>query len=262
MGDVPLKGLVVIFDRRGSEDNGLLSIAGAVTRDVAHRRGIPHGTALVAVTVAKQRKDGRLVPHVLLHRRPDEKRISPRKLDICGGHIEGSSSILESQEKWDSVQYIERLIADTALREVAEECRIEVRRVSRLFRFEKSNLRRFGALGAFDCGLDDADAKNREYATLYSAFVPRDVVTLGASEPAEAAFEVVETVMGSGGERQVSAQELELVPFAELVHRFVENPEDFADGISRVLSRAVREHDTTKALERFLEAGLTEAGWK
>jgi 8-oxo-dGTP pyrophosphatase MutT (NUDIX family) len=223
-----------------------LRIGGVVTRDVAHYHGVPHGAVQVAVVVCKDRQ-----PHILLHKRSKWKKTAPDKWDICGGHIDATQDILQDTSAWGDQGLIEALFAETALREANEEV---VLLPNPDFRFKPEHLKCFGGPGAFECGFDDPRAENREFSALYAAFVPKDICTLAKRHKVKRIFRVTDSVGMGGKERETVALEPKLVALPELAQAFIENPDDYADGITRVLRRAVREPGTMKALTRFLES--------
>lgn len=246
------KGLIVILDRYLTSKGVRLKIGGVVTRDVAHFQGVPHGTVQVAVVVLKKIQ-GQKIPHILLHLRSQWKETSPETWDICGGHIDFDPEIVTNPKKWEAESFIEELFNSTALREANEEVRIQTRDSSE-FVFTEKHIKCFGGLGVFECGFDNPVAKNREHSALYIAFVPSDVVVVGESEKPENIFTVEDTVgVGAKVQNQV-ALGLKLIPLPELVLDFIKHPNDYADGIGRVLSRVKDEPGTMKSLVRFLES--------
>ena len=250
-GTEAMSGLIVVIARNSASQ---MHVAGVVTRDVAHTHGVPHGTALVAVVVAKREGPGRLTPQILLHRRSPRKRICPNRWDICGGHLEADAQTLDSARGWDNPGYLERLFRNTALREVNEECLMVAEGSAHSFRFEASHLQQFGDIGAFENGFDDPAARNREYSTFYVALVPPAVLTVEPLEQAKSAFRVVDSIPGPGGEEEVT--ELDLLPLAELVSRFQQNKCVFADGVARIVSHALREPATMQTIDEFLQRGI------
>ncbi len=247
-----MEHFIPIFERHLEAGGPVLRIAGLVQMDIAHHYGVPHGTAVVAVIINRV-INGLKRPHILLHKRSIYKRISPGAWDICGGHIEYNASDLKfsiqfSVDQWDDKNFIEQLYDQTALREVNE----EVRLLGSDFRFEMKHLRRFAPVGAFDQGTDDPAAFNREYSTLYAAFVPAGVLMIAESDALEKHLQVMDSIGMGGVQSEEIAVELRLVSFDDLVLDFSVNPGHYADGIGRILRRVVREPGTLKALKHFL----------
>ncbi len=252
-----MKNLVVLLERNLEEERSGLRICGTIAGSVAHKHGVPHGAVQVAVVVSKRIQSGKVSPHILLHRRSMHKAICPGTWDICGGHVDADTALIDGKDKWDDMQYIEQLFMKTAIREVNEECRINPERAARPFKFRRRNLKRFGDVGFFQSGFETPVARNenREYGTFFAAFIPRDVVTLEASETAEETFEVVDTIPSRCGESQDRSPELDLVTLHELLNRFSRNRSDYADGVARVFLRLMNEQATMNALEEFLRPG-------
>jgi len=234
---------MVIFERYLGVDGPRLRIGGVVTRDVAHYKGVPHGAVQVAVVVNKNAK-----PHILLHKRSRWKKISPNTWDICGGHVDANGGLLTDVGLWDDQAFIKDLFAKTALREANEEICI-IKRPD--FKFDEKHLRCFGGPGVFESA-----SENKEFSTLYLAFVPETIVSLTDADEVKDIFKVVDSVGIGGKSKEEIALELRLVTLIQLVREFGEKPEDYADGVARVLSRAVEEPGTGKALIEFLEEGF------
>lgn len=251
-----MRDSVVVVEPDSSQGRSGMRISCAVSRKLAHENGIPHATVLVAVVVAQRHGDGQLVPHILLQRRPDSKMISPDKWDICGGHIEATPDVLANAENSCSPAYLERLSDETAIREVNEECKVRLRSGGFLT-FRHGHLRRFGCVAEFTHGLEDRAAPNREYSTLYVAFVPLDLVILGPGDDLRGVVEFWESIPIGGGSVAV-ALDSKLLTWAELIEDFASNYGQYADGVARLLSRALREPATIQGLDKLLrrEIGL------
>lgn len=248
-----MNSMLPIFE--GFPDSGL-RIAGMVTREVAHRYGVPHGSALVAVVVGRSNSDG-TEPCVVLQKRPAWKDICPGLWDIFGGHLEVSPALLASQTPWDQVSFIENLYAETAFREVNEECLVQIDRGTRRWWFGRQHLQRFGEIGEYACGLDAPPAPNREYSSFYGAFVPPEVLTLEANH-SEIPLIACESIPVGGG--SVAADiEVTILSWSELASRFVRSPGDYADGIARILSRAAAQPSIMGGIEEFFRMGLERA---
>ena len=250
------KNLMVILERYLTPEGVRLRIGGIVTRDVAHYYGVPHGAVQVAV-VAPKVVQGRMVPQVLLHWRSRWKKTYPETWDICGGHIDAVERILTDETAWEDQRFIQGLFAATALREANEEVRL---RRHPDFQFREEHIRCFGGLGVFECGFDDPGAQNREYSALYFAFVPGDVLTVGESDDVEEIFLVEDTVGFEGQKKEEVASRLKLVSLPDLVLDFTKNPDSYADGIARILSRARDEPGTRRMLFEFVRSHYQGAG--
>jgi 8-oxo-dGTP pyrophosphatase MutT (NUDIX family) len=247
---MPMKNLMVILERYLSAEGSRLRIGGVVTRDVAHYRGVPHGAVQVAIVVLK-RTEGSLKPNVLLHWRDKRKKTSPETWDICGGHIDADETLLTNPQVWDDKNYIDTLFKNTAIREVNEEFRLLSKSG---FRFEEKDLMSFGGPGDFECGFDDPIAENREYSAFYAAFVPGELVTLEDSDDPKTFFRVGDSVGIEGEEKEAESSKLKLAIISDLVFDFTKKPDEYADGIARVLSRVASEPGTMRALVPFLES--------
>ncbi len=249
-----LTELLTIIDRSAQ---GTLRIAGLVARDVAHSRGVPHGSALVAVVVGRTAQN-RTEPCLVLQKRPACKDVCPGLWDVFGGHLAGGGAMLDERTSWEDGRYIERLYDETALREVNEECLVGAGRGRNQWQFRRQHLMRFGDIGEFEHGLKDPHRLNREYSTLYGAFVPPNVLSLGP-EASATSISACERVPASHEYRVAFAESI-CLSWPELLDRYSGAPEAFADGIGRALSRAAREPQLMQALELFLEQGLNLAG--
>ena len=245
-----MKNLMVILERYLDSDGARLRIGGVVTRDVAHYRGVPHGAVQVAILIRKRVHEN-LIPHLLLHWRDKRKKTCPETWDICGGHIDASDKLLTNPHLWDDQTYIDAVFDEAAVREANEEFRI---RSKPGFGFEHKHLVRFATPGDFECGFDDPRASNREYSAFYAAVVPTEVITLEESDDPAEFFYIHDSVGVGGEEKEAESVRLKLAVFSDVVLDFIKNPDKYADGIARVLSRAASEPGTMKALVRFLDS--------
>jgi 8-oxo-dGTP pyrophosphatase MutT (NUDIX family) len=140
------------------EDNPQAGVAaaGCVTRNVAHSIArVPHATVQV-------------IPYcpgkgVLVHQRPDFVRNAPDKWDVLGGHVSFEMGILG--EGGLAEAYLE-----TALREAREELLIAVN--GEVYLIQKKHLVQIGGLGQFTHGLNDPNARNVEFSTVYVLCIP------------------------------------------------------------------------------------------
>lgn len=249
-----LKHYLPVFERYLSPTGLSLRIVGLVQRDIAHIYGVPHGSVQIGIGIYQQDGD-QIHPYLLLHRRSPHKKVCPEKWDICGGHIELDITSMKvpfimSSDNWDDQGFIANLCLDTALREANEEFRIR----DSDFEFKRKHLRCFTVPGAFEQGIDDPCADNREYSTFYMATVPRHVLTLQKDDSLSEKVTVLDSITVVGQEYDETCPHLRLMRFPDLVQDFNRYPEQYADGIGRILSRAVREPGTIQALRQFVEA--------
>ncbi len=249
--------LMVVLERWADGKNRKLRIGGLVTRSVGHYQGVPHGAVQVVVVIRKEAGGG-VVPHICLHRRSRHKKTGGGKWDIMGGHLEADERILpdknnpEAPSSWENQELISRLFWETAVREANEEVQLK----QEAFNFTGQHLRCAGGIGGFETGFDDPGSTNREISTCYLAFIPGELLTLREGEPLGDYLEVKDTVMAGGKEIEEVAGQLKLVTFEELLRLYEEDPEEFADGISRVLKRVSREPALEEELIRLLHTGL------
>lgn len=242
--------LLPVIDRSA---RGCVQVAGLVARNIAHTRGVPHGSVLVAVVIGRLTRNG-TEPCVVLQKRPACADISPGLWDILGGHLVADKAMLPDRPLCVNESYVERLFDETALREVNEECTVGAANGLNRWRFDRQHVVRFGQIGGFEHGLNDSQSLNREYSTFYGAFVPQNVLLLstGASERSIRTQEHPSTAEAN----TVVDTESTCLSMTELASRFARAPEAFADGIGRVLSRTMRERHFMQALDNFFRMGL------
>lgn len=241
---------MIILDRYLSSNGLQLKICGTVTRGVAHFHGVPHGAVNIAIVVLKK-ADSKLTPHILLFWRDKWKKTCPETWDICGGHLEGNKKIMNDKTSWDNQKYIEELFDKTALREANEEfCIINQPE----FEFDEERIKCFGGTGAFEYGFDNPTRTNKEYSTFYIAFIPKDILVVEEQDEPEKIFRVEDTIGVGGKIRESEATKLRLLTLDELALDFTKNPSNYADGIERILKRAVNEPYTMSELNRFLNS--------
>jgi hypothetical protein len=174
---------------------------------------------------------------------------------MCGGHIDADETLLTNRQVWDDKSYIDTLFRETAIREANEEFRLLSKPD---FRFQEKHLMSFGGPGDFEFGFDDPKAENREYSAFFAAFVPGEVVTLDDSDDPKAFFQVGDSVGIGGREEEAESSKLKLVVISDLILDFIKNPDAYADGIARVLSRVASEAGTMTELVAFLESNYKE----
>lgn len=243
----------IILTRNSTPEGFQLSMAGIVTRDVAHTYGVPHGAVQVAVVIQKK-VSGELRPHILLHQRSLHKRIDPQKWDVCGGHLDADQVLLDylATEDWHNPSLIEQLLWDTALREANEE--IYFRQTG--FRFQESHLTCFGQVGMFETGFDNPTAVNREYGSFFLSFVPPEVISLQEGEKISSFVGMRDTVNINGQVEDLEITNLKLFTLEQLMTQYREQPYVFADGITRVLTRLNRSPELMEQLRILLDQPL------
>lgn len=244
-----MKKLMVILERYLDVSGTRLRIGGVVTREVAHFSGVPHGAAQIGIVLLRRVKD-EAVPHLLLHWRDKEQKVFPETWDICGGHLEATEEVLRDSDRWEDCQLIKELFVDTSLREANEEFCIPSKPN---FTFTGAEVKRFGAYGEFECGFDVPDCPNREYSTLYLAFVPASVLTLGEADDINDVVRVEESVLVDGVLEGRASKEVRLLTVADLCAEFQKGPGDYADGVGRVMTRLIEQPESFLRLTRFLE---------
>ena len=241
---------MVIIEQYLKSDGFHLRIGGVVTRDVAHFHGVPHGTALIANIILKN-MNNQLIPHILLHWRDKWKKTCPEMWDICGGHLEATNEIMSNTDSWENDKNIKDLFNDTARREANEEfCII----ANPKFEFKDENIKCFGGLGSFKYGFDNSNIVNKEYSTFYLAFVPQEILIVQEDDKLEKIIGVEDSIGISGKEYEAEASKLRLVTLPELLLNYIKKPNDFADGISRILTRLKDEPGTLKELNKILDS--------
>lgn len=243
----------IILTQNSTPEGRQLSIAGIVTRDIAHTYGVPHGAVQVAVIIQKK-IGGELQPHFLLHQRSKYKKIAPEKWDICGGHLEADQPLLDylATEDWHNSTLIENLFWDTALREANEE--IHFRHTE--FQFQRSHLICFGRIGMFETGFDDPTAINREYGSLFLSFIPPESISLEETDEVRHFVGMRDTVTINGQAEDLEITNLKLFTLDQLIAQYREQPNAFADGVSRVLTRLNRSPELTEQLRTALTRSL------
>ncbi|GAH68713.1 unnamed protein product, partial [marine sediment metagenome] len=102
-------------------EGAALQVCGCVTRTMAHAAGFPHTTVLLVPVTWDQEHGGAML---FIHKRSPHKRTCPNTWDFCGGHLsfrDWHCHCLQSQ--LDTLNLIERVAEQTALREANEELR-------------------------------------------------------------------------------------------------------------------------------------------
>jgi hypothetical protein len=193
--------------------NGKLYGMGIADAHAAHRNRWGHLTTIGVPTLV-----GTSPAVVLLYRR-GKKRACPGKLDLGGsGHVEFSFD--HDLGGFD----LEAVILRNAIREAQEELQPD-----RPHPFSSSDFHRFGEPGEWE----HDSAENKEMSTLHFIRLPND------------------RSWSIGDSNQDSVLPVEFT-FEELMSRFQEAPDDFADGAGRVLSKLSRDPQLRAAFEAVL----------
>lgn len=194
-----------------------LEVHGCVTRDLAHSEfRVPH-TSVNLVPVFQNTNE------VLIHKRSQKRRISPGKLDFGGGHVNFEPALLGGPESlWVGVE-------KTALREAREEIWITVK--DRPYIISMEHILNFTELGELTTGLDNPTSKNVEFSTGFIVSLPANAEILVMDE-----------------EETLNHEKLDL---KELLRMFQLEPDNFADGASRILSKLQDPH--SKVYKKFMD---------
>lgn len=211
-----------------------LKVCGCITRSMAHASGFPHTTVLlVPATWNEQQRQ----PVILMHKRSPHKRTCPNTWDFCGGHLTFKDWHCHClQNSLNSLDLIERIAEQTALREANEELRCNPS-----FEFRPKDIHPFKPVGYFDCETKSQTSHNVEYSTAYVVVVPKD-------------REISVWDTDKEGERRL---EVKRVSLEELLEEFKNEPTSFADGAGRILEKLV-EDDNLKSEFSKLLASITE----
>lgn len=196
-------------------DTGL-DVQGCVASRFAHSEArIPH-TSVQLIPVFRGTQD------VLIHRRSKHFRMYPDKLDINGGHVTFELGLLGGQ------QSLLEVIEYTALREAQEEIWVAVDGQPHII--SRDDIHRFTQLGE----LSVHQPKNVEYSTAFVVFLPP------SANPANHTVKVVD---GSA-----TPFECQRLPLNQVREAFRSNPDDFADGASRILTQLDQNIDLEQSL--------------
>ncbi len=208
--------------------DGLVKVFGLATRDYVHEHSLRH-LAVQIIPVALDESGNDCV--LYMHRRSRFKRTSPNKLDFAGGHVTFDESILPRLQ-WDSPVMLEKASFMTALRESQEEVHCDPP-----ITLTEETLLRFGDVCAFECDAPREDgSRNVEYSTAFVLGLPSGQrVTIRDTD--------------REGERELAVESMRL----ELVlEKFRQNPEDFADGAERVLTKVVENNELANELRKLM----------
>ena len=181
-----------------------LEVHGCVTGGLAHSEArIPH-TSVQLIPVLQGTHD------ILIHRRSANRHTYPNKQDINGGHVAfelglmiGQSSLLE-------------VVEQTALREAREEIWVAVDGQPHIL--TEADVCRFTQLG--ELAVDQP--RNVEYSTAFVVFLPE------SADPDNQTVKLYDE-----GASPFACRRL---PLDQVRDEYRADPEDFADGASRILS--------------------------
>ncbi len=254
----------ILLSRNHDNDEPKLNIVGFAHRAYVHQYGIPHGAVQILV-IAFKAIDNQLIPHFLLNKRSAEKFVDPNKWDLFGGHLELHEQLFERKweskekepvvllndflEKWGEKEVIEYLFWETALREANEEIHFR----NKTFVFSEKDLLLFDKIGNFDTGLDSPNANNREYSSCFLAIIPKTVLTLKENEDIAQHIVCMDSVSVNGEIVDMPVVQIETLTLESIIKWFSAKPDEFADGISRVLKRLIDEPALLKSLQHILE---------
>jgi 8-oxo-dGTP pyrophosphatase MutT (NUDIX family) len=197
---------------------------GAVARELAHSSfRVPHA----AVHVLPVRMG---TGEVLLHRRSARVRVGAGVWDTVGGHVAFELGMPLTAEGLSEASFA------TALRELREELLLALD--GQPYVAPPAHLRRVGAVGALQSGLDDPTAINVEYSTLYVAAIPSEA-------QAQQLFE-----LRDGSLREWLAQEA--LPWPEVVARFHEPASPCGDALARILRHTAADPGLAAELDAAL----------
>jgi len=189
-------------------DAGLLEVQGCVTALFAHQQEIPH-TTVQLIPVFKGTQD------VLLHRRAANRWLYPNKLDFNGGHVTFEFGLLNGDGA------LRQVIINNALREAREE--IWITEHGKPYIIPKSDICMFTQLGEMAV----TQPKNVEYSTGFVVFLPSNLT------PDDKSVQVVDDAPNGAVDNFASRR----IPLSQVREEFRANPDEFADGASRILSR-------------------------
>lgn len=206
-------------------DTGL-SVQGCIAALFAHEQEIPHKTVQL-MPVFKGTQD------VLIHRRGADRWLYPNKLDFNGGHVtfdfgllNGSNALLE-------------VVENNALREAREE--IWIVDNGQPYIIPKSDVCMFTQLGEMTVN----QPRNVEYSTGFVVFLPANTT------PDNNSVQVVDDSPNGAVDHFTSRR----IPLDQVREEFRADPEDFADGASRILSRLDNNPKFEQTLMDVIQAG-------
>ena len=185
-----------------------LESQGCVASRFAHSEArIPH-TTVQLIPIFQGTHD------VLIHRRAANLRMYPNVQDFNGGHVTFEMGLMGSQSN------LLKVIEQTALREAREEIWVAVNGQPHII--TQADICRFTQYGE----LAVEQPRNVEYSTAFIVFLPGNI------NANDQTVKVVDNI-----DDEISPLACRRVPLSQLRDEFRANPEDFADGASRILSR-------------------------
>lgn len=197
-----------------------LEVQGCVASRFAHSDArIPH-TSVQLIPVFRGTHD------VLIHRRPEHFRMYPNKQDFNGGHVTFELGLLTGQNA------LAEVIDYTALREAQEEIWAVANGQPHII--TPADIHRITRLGQ----LTADQPMNVEHSTAFVVFLP------ASADPTDHTVKVMD------GGTLMACQRL---PLHQVRAEFRNNPDDFADGASRILSQL----DANREFEQGLMAVMT-----
>jgi 8-oxo-dGTP pyrophosphatase MutT (NUDIX family) len=225
---------------KDSPQTGLVA-AGCVTRNVAHSEArVPHATVQVLPILGA-------TDRVLLHQRPPFVRNAPNQWDVLGGHVSFELGILSGANGLGEA-YLE-----TALREAREELLVAVKGAPHLI--QKSHLIQIGHLGQFTWGLNDPNARNVEFSTVYVLRLPPGAHLRVPFEKRDGTvlWLPYQEVVWDDLLRLYQASCQDPPPDA-----FTQSPfsEGFADGVGRILQQALDDPSLAREIGKAIKRRL------
>ncbi len=183
-------------------------VHGCMTSGLVHRLRIPH-TTVQLIPVFKGTQD------VLVHRRSASRRLYPNCIDFNGGHVSFDFALLNGSNGLLDV------IVKTAIHEAREEIWLTVD--GQPYIIPITDVHMFTDLG--EMFVDQP--MNVEYSTGFVVFLPE------STHPSDGTVKVFDDDL-DGSVQEFDCQR---VPLDTIRQSFRNNPDDFADGASRILSR-------------------------
>ena len=214
-------------------DKDRIAVCGFVNRHSSLTLPLRHLTVNIIVGTFGGRRQN---PIVLFHKRCSHKDVDPDKLDIAGGHVTLNDFFFQGLD-WNGPSLIAQASEFTARREAREEIRAK-----RPVKFEKEHFHRFQRVGHFHVesvnkSEDGEETYNYEYSTVYVVVLnPRKRIWFVDECPKCPALS-------------------EAIPlgFGEMRDRFMDRPDQFADGSSRILWELVEHPPLARKLLKLLK---------
>ncbi len=183
-------------------------VHGCMTSGLAHRMRVPHMTVQL-IPVFKGTQD------VLIHRRAANRRLYPNCQDFNGGHVSFDFALLNGNNGLKDV------VVKTAIQEAREEIWLSIN--SEPYILPISDIHMFTDLG--EMSVDQP--MNVEYSTGFVVFLPSNANPINGSVK----------VFDDDTDGSVQGFKCERVSLDSVRQNFRNDPDDFADGASRILSR-------------------------